>query len=174
MAEIEGRKYKNAARCFLQASFEHCNCSDVSYTIDIVIANYHIYWCSTLAIYKCHIDWRSIVSTCSTSVLMHCMVCYITVLWPWERVGKVIVGSHAHSYLCGNYVWHVDVWFMRWYVVLLIDDKLVKIYLTSVTNLRPISYYYGLLHYLLHLNCYTMYIIDDCTYVYFVSVELCI
>ncbi len=29
LAEIEGRKYKNAARCFLQASFDHCTCSDV-------------------------------------------------------------------------------------------------------------------------------------------------
>ena len=29
LAEMENRKYKNAARLFLQASFEHCKCSDV-------------------------------------------------------------------------------------------------------------------------------------------------
>lgn len=30
LAEMEGRKYKNAARYFLQASFDHCQCPDVS------------------------------------------------------------------------------------------------------------------------------------------------
>ena len=29
LAEMENRKYKVAARLFLQASFEHCKCSDV-------------------------------------------------------------------------------------------------------------------------------------------------
>jgi len=29
LAEMENRKYKNAARLFLQASFEHCKCSDL-------------------------------------------------------------------------------------------------------------------------------------------------
>ena len=29
LAEMENRKYKNAARYFLQASFDHCQCPDV-------------------------------------------------------------------------------------------------------------------------------------------------
>ncbi|XP_003383480.1 PREDICTED: COP9 signalosome complex subunit 1-like [Amphimedon queenslandica] len=37
LAEMEGRKYKNAARYFLQASFDHCNCPDLlsPYTIAV-------------------------------------------------------------------------------------------------------------------------------------------
>lgn len=37
LAEMEGRKYKNAARCFIQTSFDHCVCPDVMspYTVAI-------------------------------------------------------------------------------------------------------------------------------------------
>ena len=33
LAEMEGRKYKNAARYFLQISFDHFQCADVSFKI---------------------------------------------------------------------------------------------------------------------------------------------
>lgn len=30
LAELASRKYKPAAKCFLQASFDHCDCPEVS------------------------------------------------------------------------------------------------------------------------------------------------
>ena len=37
LAEMENRKYKNAARYFLQASFDHCQCPDVSLCVDRIV-----------------------------------------------------------------------------------------------------------------------------------------
>ena len=104
MAEVEGRKYKNAARCFLQASFEHCNCSDVSYMycstytndpqedrqlllmgaflfkdILIVIIMY-MYWNVFSVIFYKGDDFRGIFVTC-TKNYSHSVFIYTLELW---------------------------------------------------------------------------------------------
>lgn len=37
LAELASRKYKPAAKCFLQASFDHCDCPEVSHMGHVVL-----------------------------------------------------------------------------------------------------------------------------------------
>ena len=62
LAEMENRKYKNAARYFLQASFDHCQCPDVCYyfALSLSVMFYHS---RTASLYlHCGCLWRSVCS----------------------------------------------------------------------------------------------------------------